>query len=97
MRKQAGYTCKSTNGIKERKKMREEGTGKLRVTCRQIVAYFKAESSHSLEKLGKSPDSLRKHAAYYRRPYTPEFYSAATVTVTPSASQRHYVNHAPVR
>lgn len=77
--------------------MRDEGTGELRVTCQQIVAYFIAESSHSLEKLRKSPDNLTKHAAYYRRPCTPEFYSAATVMVTPSASQRHYVNHAPVR
>lgn len=77
--------------------MRDEGMGELRVTCQQIAAYFKAESSHSLEKLRKSPDSLRKHAAYYRRPCTLEFYSAATVTVTPSASQRYYVNHAPVR
>lgn len=77
--------------------MRDEGTGELRVNCQQAAAYFKAVCSHSLEKLRKSPDSLRKHAAYHRRPCTPEFYSAATTTATRSASQRHYVNHAPVR
>lgn len=77
--------------------MRDEGTGELRVNCQQAAAYFKAVSSHSLEKLRKSPDSFRKHAAYYRRPCTPEFYSAATATVTRSASQHHYANYAPLR
>jgi len=38
MRKQEGH--KGTKGIKERKKMRDEGMGELRVTCQQIAAYF---------------------------------------------------------
>ena len=74
--------------------MRDECAGILRVKCQQTAAYFKAVYTR-LGNWGKAQTASGFTQPITEDPCTPQFYSA--VTATHPASQRRYVDYAPVR